>query len=210
MDYEICIIGGGPSGYVAAIEAKRRGLSVVIIDQNELGGTCLNNGCIPSKSLLKAAEFYQDLSNNPEKKGFSFQNLSFDYELILNNSKKNIKRLKSGLENLIKKKEITVLYGSAKFINPNSIEIINEDKKTIINSKNFIIATGSKPYYPKGFDRDGKRIIDSDDLLNESSLPNSICIIGGGYIGLEFAYLYNTFGVDVTVLENQKSIIYAF
>jgi len=207
MDYEICIIGGGPSGYVAAIEAKRRGLSVVIIDQNELGGTCLNNGCIPSKSLLKAAEFYQDLSNNPEKKGFSFQNLSFDYELILNNSKKNIKRLKSGLENLIKKKEITVIYGSAKFINSNSIQIINEDKKTIINSKNFIIATGSKPYYPKGFDKDGNTIIDSDDLLKESSLPNSICIIGGGYIGLEFAYLYNTFGVDVTVLENQKSII---
>ena len=207
MDYEICIIGGGPSGYVAAIEAKRRGLTVVIIDQNELGGTCLNNGCIPSKSLLKSAEFYQDLSNNPEKKGFSFQNLSFDYELILNNSKKNIKRLKSGLENLIKKKEINVVYGSAKFINSNSIRIINEDKKTIINSKNFIIATGSKPYYPKGFDKDGKTIIDSDDLLNESSLPNSICIIGGGYIGLEFAYLYNTFGVDVTVLENQKSII---
>ena len=145
MDYEICIIGGGPSGYVAAIEAKRRGLSVIIIDQNELGGTCLNNGCIPSKSLLKAAEFYQDLYNSPEKKGFSFQNLSFDYELILNNSKKNIKRLKSGLETLIKKKEITVVYGSAKFINSNSIQIINKDKKTIINSKNFIIATGSKP-----------------------------------------------------------------
>ena len=105
MDYEICIIGGGPSGYVAAIEAKRRGLTVAIIDQNELGGTCLNNGCIPSKSLLKAAEFYQDLSNNIEKKGFSFQNLSFDYELIVSNSKKNIKRLKSGLENLIKRKK---------------------------------------------------------------------------------------------------------
>ena len=207
MDYEICIIGGGPSGYVAAIEAKRRGLTVAIIDQNELGGTCLNNGCIPSKSLLKAAEFYQDLSNNIEKKGFSFQNLSFDYELIVSNSKKNIKRLKSGLENLIKKKEITVVYGSAKFIDSNSIQVINNEKDIVINSKNFIIATGSKPYYPNGFNKDGKRIIDSDDILNESSLPNSICIIGGGYIGLEFAYLYNTFGVDVTILESQNSII---
>ena len=207
MDYEICIIGGGPSGYVAAIEAKRRGLTVAIIDQNELGGTCLNNGCIPSKSLLKAAEFYQDLSNNVEKKGFSFQNLSFDYELIVSNSKKNIKRLKSGLENLIKKKEIAVVYGNAKFIDSNSIQVINNNKDIIINSKNFIIATGSKPYYPDGFNKDGKRIIDSDDILNESNLPNSICIIGGGYIGLEFAYLYNTFGVDVTILESQNSII---
>ena len=207
MEYDVVIVGGGPSGYVAAIEAKRRGLTVAIIDQNELGGTCLNNGCIPSKSLLKAAEFYQDLSNNIEKKGFSFQNLSFDYELIVSNSKKNIKRLKSGLENLIKKKEITVVYGSAKFIDSNSIQVINNEKDIVINSKNFIIATGSKPYYPNGFNKDGKRIIDSDDILNESSLPNSICIIGGGYIGLEFAYLYNTFGVDVTILESQNSII---
>ena len=101
LTYDIAIIGGGPGGYVAAIEASRHGLKTALIEKKSLGGTCLNNGCIPSKSLLKSAEIADLLRNKATKRGFSFENLAFDYDLIIKNSKKNTKRLKSGLTSLL-------------------------------------------------------------------------------------------------------------
>lgn len=207
FDYEVAIIGGGPGGYVAAIEASRKGLKTALIEKKYLGGTCLNNGCIPSKSLLKSAEIADLLRNKAKKRGFSFEKLIYDYEQILENSKKNTKRLKSGLTNLLSKKDISIFDGEASFINKNEINIKNQNKDIRISAEKIIISTGSKPFYPDKIKPNNKRIIDSDFVLNSKELPSSICILGGGYIGIEFAYLYNSFGVDVTIVESAASIL---
>ncbi len=206
-DYDVAIIGGGPGGYVAAIEASRHGLKTALIEKESLGGTCLNNGCIPSKSLLKSAEIADLLSNKAKKRGFIFENLSYDYELIVNNSKKNTKRLKSGLTSLLSKKNIDIFHGLASFKSSNELNINEDGKQINITCDKIIISTGSKPFFPKNLKPNGKRIIDSDFVLNSKSLPESICIIGGGYIGIEFAYLYSSFGVEVTIIESSESIL---
>ena len=110
-DYEIVIIGGGPGGYVAAIESAKLGFKTALIEKGALGGTCLNRGCIPSKSLLKSAELADELLNKAKQKGFVFENLTFDFNKVVENSKKNVRRLKSGLTSLLSKKEITILDG---------------------------------------------------------------------------------------------------
>ncbi|MBT3475334.1 dihydrolipoyl dehydrogenase [bacterium] len=206
-DYDITIIGGGPGGYVAAIEASRKGLKTALIEKDSLGGTCLNNGCIPSKSLLKSAEIADLLNNKAKKRGFTFDNLSCDYELIVNNSKKNTKRLKSGLTSLLSTKNIDIFYGLASFNTPNEVSIKEAGKEIKISSEKIIISTGSKPFFPKNLIPNGKRIVDSDFVLDSKSLPKSICIIGGGYIGIEFAYLYSSFGVKVSIVESSDSIL---
>ena len=206
-DFDIAIIGGGPGGYVAAIEASRKGLKTALIEKKYLGGTCLNNGCIPSKSLLKSAEIADLLRNKAKKRGFTFEKLTYDYSQILENSKKNTKRLKSGLTNLLSNKDITIFDGEASFINKNEISIKNQNKIIKISSNNIIISTGSKPFFPDNLKPNNKRIVDSDYVLNSKELPSSICILGGGYIGIEFAYLYNSFGVDVTIVESTDSIL---
>ena len=206
-DYDVAIIGGGPGGYVAAIESSRHGLKTALIEKESLGGTCLNNGCIPSKSLLKSAEIADLLSNKAKKRGFIFENLSYDYELIVNNSKKNTKRLKSGLTSLLSKKNIDIFHGLASFKSSNELNINEDGKQINITCDKIIISTGSKPFFPKNLKPNGKRIIDSDFVLNSKSLPESICIIGGGYIGIEFAYLYSSFGVEVTIIESSESIL---
>ena len=189
-DFDIAIIGGGPGGYIAAIEASRKGLKTALIEKKYLGGTCLNNGCIPSKSLLKSAEIADLLRNKAKKRGFTFEKLTYDYGQILENSKKNTKRLKSGLTNLLSNKDITIFDGEASFVNKNEISIKNQNKVIKISSNKIIISTGSKPFFPDNLKPNNKRIVDSDYVLNSKELPSSICILGGGYIGIEFAYLY--------------------
>ena len=206
-DYDIAIIGAGPGGYVAAIEASRHGLKTALIEKKSLGGTCLNNGCIPSKTLLKSAEIADLLKNKAKKRGFLFENLSFDYELVVENSKKNTKRLKSGLTNLLNKKNIDIFDGEASFINKNEIKILQNNGETEISSNNIIISTGSKPFFPKNFRPNGDNIVDSDYVLTSNQLPKKVCILGGGYIGIEFAYLYNSFGVEVSIIESADSIL---
>ena len=191
LTYDIAIIGGGPGGYVAAIEASRHGLKTALIEKKSLGGTCLNNGCIPSKSLLKSAEIADLLRNKATKRGFSFENLAFDYDLIIKNSKKNTKRLKSGLTSLLSKKDISIYDGEASFIDRNNLKIQTKNEEIQISSKNIVVSTGSRPFFPENLTPNGEKIIDSDFVLDSNNLPDSICILGGGYIGIEFAYLYN-------------------
>ena len=207
LTYDIAIIGGGPGGYVAAIEASRHGLKTALIEKKSLGGTCLNNGCIPSKSLLKSAEIADLLRNKASKRGFSFENLAFDYDLIIKNSKKNTKRLKSGLTSLLSKKDISIYDGEASFIDRNNLKIQTKNEEIQISSKNIVVSTGSRPFFPENLTPNGEKIIDSDFVLDSNNLPDSICILGGGYIGIEFAYLYNSFGVDVTIVESSNSIL---
>ncbi len=207
FEYDIAIIGAGPGGYVAAIESSRLGLKTALIEKQSLGGTCLNNGCIPSKSLLKSAEIADLLTNKAKKRGFLFENLAYDYELIIENSKKNTKRLKSGLTSLLNKKDIDIFNGEASFINKNEVEIKQANDTIKISSENIVISTGSKPFFPNNLAPDGVNIVDSDFVLTSKELPEKICILGGGYIGIEFAYLYNSFNVDVTIIESANSIL---
>ena len=206
-DYEIVIIGGGPGGYVAAIESAKLGFKTALIEKGALGGTCLNRGCIPSKSLLKSAELADELLNKAKQKGFVFENLTFDFNKVVENSKKNVRRLKSGLTSLLSKKEITILDGQASFVDKNTLEIESQKNTQTIKGGDIIISTGSTPYFPSGLEPDGKLIVDSDYVLNATELPNKICIVGGGYIGIEFAYLYSSFGVEVAIIESEESIL---
>jgi len=206
-NYEIVIIGGGPGGYVAAIESAKLGFKTALIEREALGGTCLNRGCIPSKSLLKSAELADELLNKAKQKGFLFENLTFDFNKVVENSKKNVRRLKSGLTSLLSKKEITILDGQASFTGKDTLEIKSQEVTTTIKAANIIISTGSTPYFPSGLEPDGRLVVDSDYVLNADELPKKICIVGGGYIGIEFAYLYSSFGVDVSIIESEESIL---
>ena len=182
-NFDVCIIGGGPGGYTAAIEAERKGLRVLLVEKKSLGGTCLNLGCIPTKSLLKSAELYSDILKN-QNKLFNISNLSINFDEIIKNSQKNIKRLLSGLEYLI-----------------------NNKKEEVYSSDIFIISTGSIPKNPKNIIPDNNIIYDSDGILQLSNLPKNILIVGGGYIGIEFAFFFNSLGSEVTIVEDQKSIL---
>ena len=145
-EFDICIIGGGPGGYTAALEAEKKGLKILLVENEKLGGTCLNLGCIPTKSLLKSAELYNEVLKN-QNKIFDFTNFDINYPEIINSSKKNIKRLLSGLEHLIKNKKITYLEGFASFIDINTVQVKKKDEVVNFKSKNFIISTGAIPSY---------------------------------------------------------------
>jgi len=205
-NFDVCIIGGGPGGYTAAIEAERKGLRVLLVEKKSLGGTCLNLGCIPTKSLLKSAELYSDILKN-QNKLFNISNLSINFDEIIKNSQKNIRRLLSGLEYLINNKKITYINGNAKFKDKKTIKVLYNKKEEIYNSDIFIISTGSIPKNPKNIMPDNNIIYDSDGILQLSNLPKSILIVGGGYIGIEFAFFFNSLGSEVTIVEDQKSIL---
>ena len=207
-NFDVCIIGGGPGGYTAAIEAERRGLKVLLIEKKTLGGTCLNLGCIPTKSLLKSAELYSDILKN-QNKLFNISNLSINFEEIIKNSQKNIKRLLSGLEYLINNKKITYINGNAKFKGQRTVGVLRDNTEEIYNSDIFIISTGSIPKNPKEIIPDNKIIYDSDGILQLSNLPKNILIVGGGYIGVEFAFFFSSLGSKVTIVEDQKSLLSA-
>ena len=205
-DFDITILGGGPGGYTAAIEAERMGLKVLLVDNNKIGGTCLHNGCIPTKSLLKSAELYCEIKNSLNK-SITSEDLNFDFDTIIENSKKNVKRLSSGVEHLISSKEIEYVNGFGFFKDKHTLIVSEKNSKIEIKSDKFIIATGSKPYHPSKFKPDNINIYDSDGILSIKKCPESILIIGGGYIGIEFAYFFNSYGSKVTIVENQKSIL---
>ena len=206
-DFEIVVIGGGPGGYVAAIESAKLGYKTALIEKEDLGGTCLNRGCISSKSLLKSAELADELFNKAKQKGFLIEKMTVDFNKVIENSKKNVRRLKSGLDILLSKKDITIFDGEAKFVDKDALEIKSQNDKKIIKGKNIIISTGSKPSFPSGLDPNGEIIVDSDFILNSDKLPPTICIVGGGYIGIEFAYLYSSFGVEVSIIEKEETIL---
>ena len=205
-EFDICIIGGGPGGYTAALEAEKKGLKILLVENEKLGGTCLNLGCIPTKSLLKSAESYNEVLKN-QNRIFDFTNFDINYPEIINSSKKNIKRLLSGLEHLIKNKKITYLEGFASFIDINTVQVKKKDEVVNFKSKNFIISTGAIPSYPKNLAPDNNKIFDSDGILNLKYLPKKILIVGGGYIGIEFAYFFNSLGSEVSIIESQSSIL---
>jgi len=201
MRTDIAIIGAGPGGYVAALRATQLGAQVVCIEKERVGGVCLNVGCVPTKALLRSAEVYA-LSKRAAEFGIVLGEPSFDWPKIQERKNAVVEQLTGGVAMLLERAGVQVLKGTASFARANTLIVdLAEGGSESIEAENIIIATGSRPLQVPIPGLDGPGVIDSTEALSLAELPESICIIGGGAIGLEFASLFNTFGVQVTIVE---------
>jgi len=203
FDYDIAVIGGGPGGYVAAIRASQLKHRVAVIEDNELGGVCLNWGCIPTKSLLVNAHVL-DLVKNAKKFGINIDSYEVDWKKVIKRSRNVAKRLSKGIEYLMKKNKINYIPYRASIKDKHTINLSNGD---LITAKNIIVATGGRPKQIPTFKTDGKTIITSKEAMVLDEIPKELVIVGAGAIGVEFAHLYNTFGSNVTLVEGLDRIV---
>ncbi len=201
-NFDVVVIGAGPAGYVAAIRAAQLKQKVAIVDKQWLGGVCLNVGCIPSKSLLKNAEVAHTLRERGKEFGFSFENLKLDYGVALKRSRSNSDRLTKGVGFLMKKNGITVFMGEAKMKAKDSLTVTDKDGKvTELAAKNIIVATGASAAVPGAWKVDGQKVVTYLEAILQDKLPKSVVVIGSGAIGVEFSTVWNSYGVDVTIVE---------
>ena len=207
-NFDVVVIGAGPAGYVAAIRAAQLNQKVAIVDKQWLGGVCLNVGCIPSKSLLKNAEVAHTLRERAKDFGFSFDNLKLDYSVAVKRSRQNSDRLVKGVGFLMKKNNITVYMGTAHLTQPTVVTVTDKDGKlTELAAKNIIVATGASAAVPAAWKVDGEKIVTYREAILQTTLPKSVIIIGSGAIGVEFATVWNSYGVDVTIVEMLPRIV---
>ena len=205
----ICVLGGGPAGYVAAIRAAQLGTKVTLIESREIGGTCLNRGCIPTKALLKTPEVLYMLSKSKEL-GIAATVSSVDGSVGKKRKDRIVKSLRMGVEHLLSKNGIELLRGKGRIESSKRVIVKTDDGEVVVNCDKMIITTGSEPLIPgipgiPGIGLEG--VITSDEALELTETPESITIIGAGAIGMEFATLYNSLGSKVTVIEFQGRII---
>jgi dihydrolipoamide dehydrogenase len=201
-EYDVVVVGAGPGGYVSAIKCAQLGLKVAIVEKKALGGVCLNIGCIPSKALIKNADVAHTLRERSKEFGFSFDNLELDYSVAYKRSRRTSDRLVRGVGFLMKKHDIDVFMGTAKLTAKDTVEVTpDEGDVESLKGKDIIIATGSHTFVIPGMDLDGEKIIDYEDAILNDTLPKSAVIIGGGAIGVEFATIWNAYGVELTIVE---------
>ncbi len=201
-NYDVIVIGAGPAGYVCAIRSAQLGLKTAIIDKQWLGGVCLNVGCVPSKALLRNADVAHILRERGKDFGFSFENLTLDYSVAVQRSRQVSDRLVKGVGFLMKKNNITVYMGAAKITAPGTIVAVDNEGKSIeLNAKNIVIATGASTMVPPTWKVDGKKIVTYLEAILQPTLPKSAIIIGAGAIGVEFATIWSSYGVPVTIVE---------
>jgi dihydrolipoamide dehydrogenase len=206
--YDIIVIGAGPGGYVSAIRAAQLGKKVAIVEKQFLGGICLNVGCVPSKALLKNAEIAHTLSKEGKEFGFTVEGLKLDFGAAVKRSRLVSDRLTKGVGFLMKKNNIEVHMGVAQFVDSHNIEVTDETGAVqTLKADNFIIATGASAAMIPGVEVDGKRVMTYWEAILQESLPKSVVIIGAGAVGLEFATVWNAYGVEVTVVEMLPRIV---
>ncbi len=207
QNFDVVIIGGGPGGYVAAIRAAQLNKKVAIVEKERLGGTCLNWGCIPTKALLKSAEKYQMMLHS-EEFGISHKGLKVDWDKVVKQSRTVSTQISGGVEFLIKKNKITHFTGLAHLTSSSTVEVLDGKKKVAdLKAGQVVIATGAKPRRIPGIEFDGKKIISSKEAMVLSPQPKSMIVMGGGAIGIEFAYFYNAFGTKVTLVEMMDQLL---
>ena len=207
MDFDIIVLGSGPGGYVAAIRASQLGLKTAIIEKENLGGICLNWGCIPTKALLKSAQVYEYIKHANDF-GINIEKADPDFQNIIKRSRNVADNMSKGINFLMKKNKISVIYGTGTLTDKNKIEVIDTNqKKQIYTGKNIIIATGARSRELPNIKQDGKHIIGYRQAMNLKNKPESIIIVGSGAIGVEFAYFYNAIGTKVTIIEYQSNIV---
>ncbi len=203
MTFDLIIIGAGPGGYEMAAEAAQAGLTVGIVERDQMGGTCLNRGCIPTKALCRNAEVLGNLKE-AALWGIQSEGFAFDFGAAMARKDEVVTQLRDGVKQLMQSPGITAIEGEARFVDTHTIEVGGERH----DAKNIVIATGSAP---KGLPIPGAELaMTSDDILSMTELPKSLCIVGGGVIGMEFAAIFNTYGVEVTVVEFCKEILPPF
>jgi dihydrolipoamide dehydrogenase len=202
--FDITVIGGGPGGYVAAIRGAQLGAKVLLVEKDQVGGTCTNRGCIPTKTMLADARMYDRVKLSSVIKT---EGLRLDMAQLQDRKNKVVKRMITGVEFLLKDNGITFIRGKASFLDRKIIEVEVEKGKEQFGSQKVIIATGSVSAQIPNVPVDGKVILTSTEMLNVSSIPQDLVIIGGGYIGMEFACLFSGLGSKVTVIEMLPQII---
>lgn len=208
--YDVVVIGGGPGGYVAAIKAAQLGLNTACIEKRgALGGTCLNVGCIPSKSLLNNTHLLHQVQHEAKERGIAIEGeVKVDFPQLMASKEKAVKQLTGGIEMLFKKNKVDYLKGAGSFVNENTIKVtpIDGGEAQEVEAENIIVATGSEPTPFPGIEIDEERIVTSTGILSLKEVPERLAIIGGGIIGLEMASVYSRLGSKVTVIEFQNAI----
>lgn len=202
-DYDLIVLGAGPGGYVAAIRAAQLGIKTAVIEKDKPGGVCLNWGCIPSKSLISQAQKFSYLGDL-KKMGVEFNTDHFDYASVYKKSRLAAMKLSKGVEFLLRKNNIDLIWGTGKITGENEVAV---DSNETVTAKYILIATGSRPRVIKGFEFNEKDILSSTGALSLETLPKSIMIMGAGAIGVEFAYILNSFGVEVHLVEMMDQIL---
>ena len=201
-NFDVIVIGGGPGGYVCAIRAAQLGLKTACVEsRGTLGGTCLNVGCIPSKSLLNLSENYHKAKTNFNDQGIEISDIRLNIEKMMSNKNKSVQILTKGVEFLLKKNKVTYIKGKGVLFSRNDIVVYEGDKKTSYKTKNIVLATGSSPTSLPGIDIDENNIISSTGALSLKKVPKELVVIGGGYIGLEMGSVWARLGSKVTVVE---------
>lgn len=200
--FEYGIIGGGPAGYTSAMFLAKQGHSVVLFEKDKLGGTCLNKGCIPTKSFLHSSEVFATIKNS-QNYGITCDNFLFDFSKIVEKKDTTVEKIRKALELAVRNSGTKVVYANA-CVKENNL-ILADGTEYKVNK--MIIATGSRPRPIKGFEFDGKFILSSDDILNIKELPTSILIVGSGAIGTEWARIFANFGVEVSIVEMAEHLI---
>ncbi|HZT21860.1 MAG TPA: dihydrolipoyl dehydrogenase [Verrucomicrobiae bacterium] len=208
MSYDLIVIGGGPAGYVGAIRAAQLGKKVACVEKERAGGTCLNWGCIPTKSLLRNAELFHLLKQRGGEFGFSFDNLRYDWNKIIQRSREVADKNAAGVEYLSKKNKVDYIRGEASLAGPGTITVKSADGKTQkLEAAKILLATGVVSRPLPGFPFNGKTVIGSREAMILERQPQNILIIGAGAIGVEFAYFFNAFGTKVTLVEMMPNIL---
>jgi len=200
--FDLVVIGAGPGGYVAAIRAAQLGRSVAVVERDRPGGVCVNWGCIPSKAILKTADLYRDM-RNAASYGIRCEGLSVDYAEVIGRSRKVAERMSRGVEYLFKKNRIELIRGSAVVASPTSVRVEGEE----IRAGAILVAVGTAVRGLPGIEPDGKRVITSDDALALTEMPASAIVLGGGAVGVEFAYIWRAFGGEVTIVEMEDQLL---
>lgn len=209
MQYDVIVIGSGPGGYVAAIRCAQLGMRTAIVERYPtLGGTCLNVGCIPSKALLDSSEHYYAAKHHFKTHGIDLKDLKVNMPQMIRRKNQVVLENNKGVEFLMKKNKVDVYHGHASFLTPKTIQVAQkEEGNLVLEARNVIIATGSKPIVPAHFNYDKKRVITSTEALNIEQVPGKMLIIGGGVIGLELGSVYARLGTEVSVVEYLDRIL---
>lgn len=208
IETDTIVIGAGPGGYVAAIRAAQLGQKVTIVEKGDLGGVCLNVGCIPSKALLHASHRFVEAQHS-ENLGIIAESVSLKFDKVQEFKQSVVNKLTGGVEGLLKGNKVDIVRGEAYFVDENSLRVMDEKSAQTYNFKNLIIATGSRPIEIPNFEF-GKRVIDSTGALNLQEVPGKLVVVGGGYIGSELGTAFANFGSEVTILEGAKEILGGF
>jgi dihydrolipoyl dehydrogenase len=200
--FDLVVIGAGPGGYVAAIRAAQLGLRVAVVERDRPGGVCVNWGCIPSKAILKSADLYRQMQNAADY-GITVEGLSVDYGQVIRRSRKIAERMSKGVSFLFRKNKIELIAANAVISSPTTVNAGSEE----IGAGNILVSVGTAVRGLPGIEPDGTTVLTSDDALAREELPGSVVVLGGGAVGVEFAYLYRVFGADVAVVEMEDQLL---